>query len=303
MNGTIASALSTAATQNDSDRRRELVERMASSTVFKKSPRLRQFLLFVGERSVGGHADEISEYEIGWKVFERGPDYNPVDDSIVRSTARQLRSKVKEYFETEGLDESLILDIPKGTYIPVFFEREHLPAPLNSTEPVPAVADHRAIELRRWKILTVALSAGIISLGAFGLWKRSVMAAPAKSSETIVSTVLKKDQATRIVVSDAGLLSVSQATKHLLSVAEYANHSYPTLAVGPSLQPIWDRLSDGTMAYFPEVSIAASIMRLSGEEGKNAAILNSRQISAQDFRSGNLIVIGNPSGCPWIHLI
>ena len=74
------------------DVRWELAQRVAASTLFKKSPRLRQFLLFVAERSVAGHAADISEYEIGWKVFERGPNYNPVDDSIVRSAARQLRA-------------------------------------------------------------------------------------------------------------------------------------------------------------------------------------------------------------------
>jgi hypothetical protein len=73
--------------------------------------------------------------------------------------------------------------------------------------------------------------------------------------------------------------------------------------VAPSLQPIWDRLIDGTTTYLPEVNIAASIMRLSGEERKNAAILSSRELTAQDFNSGNLILIGNPSGCPWIYLI
>src|SRR5687767_209823 len=98
------------------DKRWDLANRVASSTAFRKSPRLRQFLLFVAERSLTGHAADITEYEIGWKVFERGPNYNPIEDSIVRSAARQLRSKVKEYFETEGIDEICILDIPKGGY-------------------------------------------------------------------------------------------------------------------------------------------------------------------------------------------
>lgn len=108
------------------DPRWELAQRVASSNLFKKSPRLRQFLLFVAEKAVTGHEGEISEYEIGWKVFERGSNYNPVDDSIVRSAARQLRAKVKEYFETEGIGESLIVEIPKGGYVPIFIQREHL---------------------------------------------------------------------------------------------------------------------------------------------------------------------------------
>ena len=50
----------------------ELANRIASSTLFKKSPRLRQFLMFVTERSLTGHLEDIGEYEIGWRVFERG---------------------------------------------------------------------------------------------------------------------------------------------------------------------------------------------------------------------------------------
>jgi hypothetical protein len=145
------------------DPRWELAQRVASSTSFKKSPRLRQFLLFVAERSVSGHADDISEYEIGWKVFERGPNYNPVDDSIVRSAARQLRAKVKEYFETEGISESLIVEIPKGGYVPVFIEREHLALLPNAPELPSALDDKLVTELRRWQILAAILAVGIVA--------------------------------------------------------------------------------------------------------------------------------------------
>ena len=284
------------------ERNWELAQRVASSSLFKKSPRLRQFLLFVAERSVAGHADDISEYELGLKVFERGPTFNPVDDSIVRSAARQLRTKVKEYFETEGIGENLIIDIPKGGYVPIFVEREHLAALPNVPGIVQPVDDRYATELRRWKVLTAALAAGIVVWAAFGLWKALAVASFTPSRDTIASTVLMKDQPTRIVLGDTGLTYVSAATKHLFSVAEYANHSYPTLAADPSYPKIWDVLTDGNATYLPEVIIAASIMRLSGEEGKKAVILDSRQLSAQDFRSGNLIVIASPTGCPWIHL-
>jgi len=298
---TVPSNSSTPPEKYAGDPRWELVDRVASSTVFRKSPRLRQFLFFVTERSIAGHSDEISEYEIGWKVFERGPNYNPMDDSIVRSAARQLRSKVKEYFETEGVSEKLILDIPKGGYIPVFAEREHLAASLNLSESAQLVDEHLAVVLRRWKILTAVLSIGIVALVGFELWKNSV-AFPTTRRQSIVSTLLIKDHPTRVILGDSGIAYVSQATKHPLSVAEYANHAYPTLAIEPSFQQIWDRLTDGTTTYLPEVNIALAVMR-SGEEGRNTVLLDSRQLSADDFRSGNMIVISSPSACPWIHLL
>lgn len=287
------------------DPRWELAQRVASSTLFKKSPRLRQFLLFVAERSISGHADDISEYEIGWKVFERGPNYNPVDDSIVRSAARQLRAKVKEYFETEGIGENLIVEIPKGGYVPVFIEREHLALLPNPPE-LPLVLDDKLVtELRRWQILTAILAVGIVVLAVFGVWRNSANTSAPTRGETIVSAVLTKDQPTRVVLGDFGLAYVSALTKHPLSVAEYANRSYPALTpgkLGEPLQQIWNGFTSGNMTSFQEANIAGAILRVSGEEGKKAIIQHSRQLSAQDFRTGNLIVIASPLASPWIHL-
>lgn len=256
---------------------------------------------------MSGHADAISEYEIGWKVFERGPNYNPVDDSIVRSAARQLRAKVKEYFETEGISENLIIEIPKGGYVPIFIERELVAAPPNAPEPSPPPDDKHATALRRWQMLAALLSVGIVTL-AFALWKNSVNASSAMGDRTIVSTVLTREQPTRVVLGDFGLAYVSAATKHPLSVAEYANRSYPTLPMliqGKPVEPlqqIWNGLTSGNMTSFQEANIAGAILRVSGEEGKKAVIQHSRQLSAQDFRAGNLIVIASPLASPWIHL-
>src|ERR1700759_346071 len=72
----------------NTDERWELVTRIAASPSFRKSPRLRHFLLFVTQLNLTGQAAEISEYEIGCKVFKRGQKYNPSEDSIVRTAAR-----------------------------------------------------------------------------------------------------------------------------------------------------------------------------------------------------------------------
>jgi hypothetical protein len=159
----------------------------------------------------------------------------------------------------------------------------------------------------RWKILSAVLAAGVVFAVVFDVWKNSTAASTAKRGETIVSTALAKAQTTHVVVGDFGLAYVSEATKHPLAVAEYANRSYPSLStaktIGPTFQRIWDGLTAGNMASFTEVSIAGTILRLSGEEGKKAFIQQSRQVSAEDFRSGNMIVIASPLGCPWIHLL
>src|SRR5712692_3806671 len=102
------------------DERWRLVERIVSSQPFQKSARLRDLLLYISERTIHGHAHDLTEQHIGKSLYHKPSDYSPLEDSSVRVHARQLRLKLHEYFDGEGSNESLILDIPKGSYAPTF---------------------------------------------------------------------------------------------------------------------------------------------------------------------------------------
>jgi hypothetical protein len=105
------------------DPRWSLVLRVASSRNFKSSPRLRDLLLYVAECAIRDAPEDATEQQIGIKVFGRPAGYNSSEDSIVRSHARLLRQKLAAYFETEGADEELRIDVPKGHYLLVFTSR------------------------------------------------------------------------------------------------------------------------------------------------------------------------------------
>src|SRR5437879_10566534 len=102
------------------DERWRLVERIVSSQPFQKSARLRDLLLYISERTIHGHAHDLTEQHIGKSLYHKPSDYSPLEDSSVRVHARQLRLKLHEYFDEEGRNEPLILSIPKGSYTPVF---------------------------------------------------------------------------------------------------------------------------------------------------------------------------------------
>ena len=106
------------------DPRWSLVLRVASSRTFKSSPRLREFLLYVAECAIRDAPQDASEQQIGMKVFGRSPGYNSSEDSIVRSHARLMRQKLAAYFEAEGAQEELRIDVPKGHYLLVFTSRQ-----------------------------------------------------------------------------------------------------------------------------------------------------------------------------------
>src|SRR5207245_3238979 len=85
-----------------------------------KSTRLRELLEHVTERTIHGHAHELTEQQIGSTLFRKPSGYSSLEDSSVRVHARQLRLKLHEYFDEEGRNEPLILSVPKGSYTPIF---------------------------------------------------------------------------------------------------------------------------------------------------------------------------------------
>ena len=105
------------------DPRWAVVGRIAESPHLKSSIRLCQFLLYVSECAIRGVPEEATEQQIGIRVFGRPPGYNSSEDSIVRSHARLLRQKLESYFEQEGIAEKIIVEMPKGHYLPIFHPR------------------------------------------------------------------------------------------------------------------------------------------------------------------------------------
>src|ERR1700735_4167396 len=79
-----------------------LLTRVAASSHLRRATRLRELLLYVGQRSLKDGCDHIPEQEIGVKVFGRPDTYDNANDSIVRTTISDLRKRVDAYFVTEG---------------------------------------------------------------------------------------------------------------------------------------------------------------------------------------------------------
>jgi len=105
---------------------REELSRILESSMFIQSDRLSRFLRFTVEATLAGEAEMLKEYLIGTEVYDRKPPYHPNIDSIVRSEARRLRSKLKEYYESVGKDDPVLIYYRLGSYAPVFWpNRRH----------------------------------------------------------------------------------------------------------------------------------------------------------------------------------
>jgi hypothetical protein len=99
---------------------------LLQSPPFKRAEKLQKFLRFVCDRTLDGRSAEINEHLIAIEVFQRGHEYNPAEDAIVRRHAHAMRQKLQEYYATEGIDRPLRIEMPVGRYVPTFRRREDI---------------------------------------------------------------------------------------------------------------------------------------------------------------------------------
>jgi hypothetical protein len=94
--------------------------RVLQSVCFRKSAQLSRFLRYAVTLALAGEAGAAKETLIGIEIFGRRPDYDPSIDPIVRVEARRLRRKLAQYYQTEGREDPVRIDVPKGGYFAVF---------------------------------------------------------------------------------------------------------------------------------------------------------------------------------------
>jgi len=158
----------------------QVLERAAASPPLKRAARLREFLLYVGAKSLKEGRTEIHEQEIGQAVFGRAGPYDTSQDNIVRVSATELRKRVDAYFASEGLEERIVFGIPRGSYTPSFRLRATAaphgaaiaagePAAPENHAPLAAPADR----WRRFLLVFVSAVALVLAIACLLLWRQN----------------------------------------------------------------------------------------------------------------------------------
>jgi hypothetical protein len=157
----------------------EVLRRVAGSPSLKRAVRLREFLEWVGTKSLLEGRTDLHEQEIGHAVFARSEGYDTAQDNIVRVSASELRKRIDAYFAAEGKDEPLIFEIPRGSYVPQFRWRgvatipiaepaAAVAAPVAAAEVVSAGAKRRRGE--RFLLVLVSVLALLLGIACAALW-------------------------------------------------------------------------------------------------------------------------------------
>jgi TolB-like protein len=173
-----------ASAENHVESLRRQLQRVLASPGFARSERLSRLLRFVVERHLEGRDTELKESLIAIEVFGRQPDYDPKLDSIVRSEAARLRSRLIEYYAGEGSRDPVVIELPKGGYTPRFRQPQTAPARDGA---------RKSRSRRVW--LLAALAGLVVALTAAGWWVQ-------RKSEPVAIAVLPLENLSRDPAND-----------------------------------------------------------------------------------------------------
>src|SRR5205807_5054619 len=137
------------------------VDKLINSHSLRGSESLCKLLRYLAEHSLDHPGLALKEYQIATEVLGRPPGFDPQSDSTVRVQAGRLRVKLAEYYAHEGLDDPILVEVPKGSYALTF-----APRPVKSSGPVmaatPVEQAERKIPVlsanRGWPIAVIVLS-------------------------------------------------------------------------------------------------------------------------------------------------
>jgi hypothetical protein len=147
---------------------RAQVERIVQSKIFRASEVLRNLLAYLSEQALSGTADSLKEYTIGLDALGKPASFDPRQESVVRMHTARLRQKLAEYYRTEGIDDPVIIDLPKGGFKITFEPRQQAvqPVAVSSSAPASAPAPVEIETSRRnwrrtWHPREIALAAAL----------------------------------------------------------------------------------------------------------------------------------------------
>jgi hypothetical protein len=302
------------------EERRALIERVAASAQFGRAARLRDFLLYVGGQSLKDGCPEIHEQEIGAKVFGRSSDYDRSQDNIVRVNATELRKRIELYFATEGVRETLILEIPRGGYKPIFHRRlpetpgeAAAPAVIHPTVEAPAHEAPAVPQSRNrlihvvWASACTALAVACVLLFQQDRAMRKALnpweGRPAV--EAFWAGFLSDRQQTDVVLGDDSLSITQDLIRHPISLEDYLSRNYmrqiQTSDFSPDRKFDLDQLFAHNLVTFGGVR-AAQLVLAQIPVSPAANLTLSRYYVADSIKQHNVILIGGKKANPWVHL-
>lgn len=290
----------------------KVMERAAASAQLKRAARSREFLFYVGTKSLKEGCSEIHEQEIGHAVFGREEGYDTSQDNIVRVSARDLRKRIDGYFASEGLDEPLIFEIPRGGYSPVFRWRtkEDQAEPGEGAD-APS-AERRVPFHRQLSFVLPSSLALLLAIACFLLRSqnrlllkphRALDGKPALSA--LWRPFLDSPRQTDVVLADTSYGLLENITNQPVTLSEYLSYAYMAKMQASKLSA--DRKADLAMIMERDhgsVGDFRAVQRIWALDpsASKLVLAYAREFTADAIKRDNVVLIGGQEANPWLDL-
>lgn len=143
---------------------RDQLARILDSPEFVVPKRTRSFLRYLVEQTLAGRADRLKGYTIGTTVFGRDVNFDSQADPVVRTEAGRLRRALERYYLVAGQADPVLLEVPKGGYVPIFSRRVVL-EPKSPAVEEPVLTRRKSAGRARWQG-TIVILVALAALGA-----------------------------------------------------------------------------------------------------------------------------------------
>lgn len=268
------------------------VDRLLASSHFRNSRRYSDFLRFVVTKTAEGRAGILKERTIGIEVFGREPTFDTSGDSIVRVAAAEVRKRIAQYYQEEGHERELRVDLPSGSYVAHFRQPETLtsaivilPESSPSIEPKTGTYEtRRHTNSLRWRVSAiVATSLVLLAIAAsFVLRVRSDT-----GIDKFWGPVFESSAPVIICVGTVEPSHISKDFRNRFTV-QMAN-SVNGLEEPPVLTP---QLPDWPAVTWIDAVELARIAEMLTGHNKTAVLRSSENATLADLRAGPVILLG-----------
>jgi hypothetical protein len=297
----------------------QVIERVAESPNLKRAFRLKEFLFYVGRRSIKESSSDIHEQEIGRMVFGRKDSYDTSQDNIVRVSATELRKRVDAYFASDGEHEPLIFEIPRGSYTPVFRLRPIEPEPVVeplAQAPVPLTTSAQVAAPKRPFTAAAALIALVLlclglAAASLTLWQnnlRLLKSAHAWRGQPALSALWPQfftgPRQTDIVLGDTSFSFAQELLRRNYSLTEYLNRTYMDAlqkSSGGADERFLGSFASGNSGSLGDFRVAQRIESLD-YDSKRVLLGYAGDYSATSLMRNNVILVGSQRSNPWVEL-
>lgn len=253
----------------------------------------------------------MNEYKIGVEALGRPEGYLPSEDNIVRVQARFLRQRLHLYFENEGAEEPLRLEIPKGSYVPTVThvqESQSFPSPDDASPipevPIPALPTSALptsgrSEQQSKPLLWLAFGVTTIGL-ALGLTlyqNRSL-------STEFWQQVFPSGSSVLIVPSDTSLVTLQNLSETNVKLNDYLGHEYwqELRKTDAKTQRTYDEIAARQQTSMASMEAFMLLMRRPEVRSVDLKLRIPGEIRLRDVDSSQLVLIGARHSNPWVEL-